>query len=97
MVVKVGRSDVNAVPMTDVRPRLTEIIDKARDRGTCTALTEYSRPRAFVVPVPFFEQAERDAEVIARLRERHPELLAELELGLESIAVPMKISASKVG
>lgn len=95
MVMKVGRSDVNPVPMTQARPLLTEIVDAARDRGVATALTEYERPRAFVVSVPFFEKAERNAEVIERLRAQHPDLLAELSAGLETLSVPPKMAKAK--
>ena len=77
--------------MTKARPRLTEIVDKARDRGIATALTEYGRPRAFVVSVPFFERAERDAALLAKLRELHPELMDELSANAESVSVPMKL------
>lgn len=94
MVVKVGRSDVNPVPMTDVRPKLTEIVDNARDRDIATALTEYGRPRAFVVSVPFFERAERDAAVVERLKAAHPELLDELSQGIPASVVPPKMAAS---
>ena len=85
---------MNPVPMTEVRPRLTEIVDDARDRGIATALTEYGRPRAFVVSVPFFERAEQDAALIARLRERNPELFDELSSDLERISVPLKLVKS---
>lgn len=78
--------------MTKARPGLTEIVDKARDRGIATALTEYGRPRAFVVSVPFFERAERDAALLAKIREIHPELLDELSAGAEAVSVPMKLS-----
>lgn len=84
---------MNPVPMTEVRPRLTEIVDKARDHGIATALTEYGRPRAFLVSVPFFERAERDAALIERLRETHPDLVDEIASGLPAIAVPSKLSA----
>lgn len=94
MGVKVGRSDVNPVPMTEVRPRLTEIVDAARDRDESTALTEYKRPRAFVVSVPFFERAERNAELARLLAERAPELHAELAAATAAISVPLRLSAS---
>ena len=89
---KVGRTDVNPVPMTEVRPRLTEIVDNARDHGIATALTEYGRPRAFVVSVPFFERAERDAALVQRLGERDPDLLAELSGDIKAISVPLRMA-----
>lgn len=93
MVVKVGRSDVNPVPMAKVRLKLTEIVDDARDRDLATALTEYGRPRAFVVSVPFFERAERDAAVVERLRAKNPELFDELSGDVPSSVVPLKLLA----
>jgi hypothetical protein len=77
--------------MTEVRPRLTEIVDDARDRDLATALTEYGRPRAFVVSVPFFERAERDAAVIERLRGEFPDLFETLTQGIPSSVVPQKL------
>lgn len=94
MVVKVGRSDVNPVPMTEVRPRLTEIVDSARDHDQATALTEYGRPRAFVVSVPFFERAERDAAIVDRLSAQYPDMFSELAQGLPSKVVPAKLPAN---
>lgn len=83
---------MNPVPMTEVRPRLTEIVDDARDRDLATALTEYGRPRAFVVSVPFFERAERDAAVVARLRGQFPDLFETLTEGLPTSVVPSKMA-----
>lgn len=83
---------MNPVPMTEVRPRLTEIVDDARDRGVATALTEYGRPRAFVVSVPFFERAERDAALLAQLREKYPDLIDEVAADVPPIAVPSRMA-----
>lgn len=91
MVTKVGRTDVNAEAMTKARPRLTEIVDAARDRGIATALTEYERPRAIVVSVPYFERAERDAEMVRMLAEKHLELFEQLMEELPDITVPRKM------
>lgn len=91
MVMKVGRTDVNAEAMTKARPRLTEIVDAARDRGIATALTEYERPRAIVVSVPYFERAERDAEMVRMLAEKHLELFEQLMEELPDITVPRKM------
>lgn len=91
MVTKVGRSDVNAEAMTKARPRLTEIVDEARDRGIATALCEYERPRAIVVSVPYFERAERDAEMVRMLAERHLELFEQLTEEMPDITVPRKM------
>lgn len=85
---------MNPVPMTEVRPRLTEIVDKARDHGIATALTEYGRPRAFVVSVPFFERAESDAALIARLREKYADLVDAEASELERVSVPPRLSAA---
>lgn len=93
MVIKVGRSDVKPVSMTQVRPQLTEIVDSARDRGLTTALTEYGRPRAIVVPVRYFESAERNAELAERLRTANPDLFATLSEGLEEISVPLMMKS----
>lgn len=84
---------MNPVPMTEVRPRLTEIVDKARDHGIATALTEYGRPRAFVVSVPYFQRAERAVELVERLRQHDPSLLEELSRDLAEIDVPQKLTA----
>lgn len=92
MVMKVGRSDVNAEAMTKARPRLTEIVDAARDRGIATALTEYERPRAIVVSVPYFERAERDAEMVRMLAERHLDLFEQLMNEMPDITVPRKMT-----
>jgi prevent-host-death family protein len=94
MPAKVGRFDVNAVPMTKARPKLTEIVDDARDRGVSTALTEYGRPRAFVVSVTFFETAATANELMTLMNELHPELLAELWAQLPHVTVPPKIAES---
>lgn len=94
MSAKVGRSDVNPVPMTKARPKLTEIVDLARDRNVSTALTEYGRPRAFVVSVPFVEQAEQNAAIVELLRATHPDLAAEMERGLPVFRVPLKMDES---
>lgn len=94
MAEKVGRFDVNAVPMTKARPRLTEIVDDARDRDVCTALTEYGRPRAFVVSVGFFEAANRLDDLARALKERHPDLFDELLQGLQPSRVPSKMIES---
>lgn len=94
MSAKVGRSDVNAVPMTKARPKLTEIVDAARDKDISTALTEYGRPRAFVVSVPFFQSAVRLNELARILEEQRPELYAELTHALATIEVPAKMTES---
>lgn len=82
---------MNPVPMTEVRPRLTEIVDNARDHDLATALTEYGRPRAFVVSVAFFERAERAETVLDRLKAANPELFDELTQGLPANVVPPKL------
>jgi PHD/YefM family antitoxin component YafN of YafNO toxin-antitoxin module len=92
MVVKVGNTDVNAEAMTKARPRLTEIVDAARDRGIATALTEYERPRAIVVSVQYFERAERDAEMVRMLAEHHTELFEQLANEMPDITVPRKMT-----
>jgi hypothetical protein len=79
--------------MTEVRPRLTEIVDAARDRNEATAMTEYGRPRAFVVSVPFFERAERDSRLAGLLWERDPQLFDDLLKGLPDISVPSRMVA----
>lgn len=91
MVVKVGRSVVKPVPMTKARPQLKVIVDSARDRDEATALTEYERPRAVVVSVPFFERAERAIELAALLAERDPALHAELTASSAWIGVPTRL------
>jgi prevent-host-death family protein len=78
--------------MTKARPRLTEIVDRARDRDAAIALTEYGRPRAIVVSVPFFERAAMTNDLAYLLQERHPQLLAELLQDLPTApAVPSKM------
>lgn len=94
MSEKVGRFDVNAVPMTKARPRLTEIVDAARDKDVSTALTEYGRPRAFVVSVGFFEAAMRLDEVARVLQERDPALFEAIVQGLRPSQVPSKMTES---
>jgi hypothetical protein len=81
--------------MTKARPRLTEIVDAARDRDEATALTEYERPRAVVVSVPFFERAERAFELAALLADRAPELHAELTASSAWIGVPARLPAER--
>lgn len=91
MVVKVGSAEMDAEAMTKARPRLTEIVDAARDRGIVTALTEYERPRAIVVSVQYFERAERDGEMVRMLAEKHLELFEQLMEELPDITVPRKM------
>lgn len=78
MGVRVGRMTVNPTAMTKARPLLTEIVDAARDTGQVTALTEYGRARAIVVPVGYYEDAEHHAAVFESLRAADPELFAKL-------------------
>lgn len=78
MGVKVGRVMVNPTALTRARPLLTEIVDAARDTGQVTALTEYGRARAVVVPVPYYEEAEHNAAIVAALVDADPDLHAKL-------------------
>lgn len=91
MVVKVGRFDVDPVPMAKARRRLTEIVDAARDRDESTVLTEYNRPRAVVVSVGFFNAAVRLDEFARVLQERNPALFNEILQGLQPAQVPLKM------
>lgn len=77
--IETGCREVRFVRLTDARPRLSDIVDDARDHGVATALTQHGKPRAVIVPVSFCEDAEQAAAVIEWLREREPELLARLE------------------
>lgn len=77
--------------LSQVRARLRDVVDSARDQDAITAIVQRGRPRAFVVSVPFFERAERDAALLGRLREQHPELLDELSADLIEIAVPQRL------
>lgn len=76
--IEVEPGVANAATLTTVRANLRDIVDLARDQSVPTAIMQRGRPRAFVVSAAFFERAERDAALIARLREKHPELVEEL-------------------
>lgn len=92
--IEVEPGATNVATLAMVRTNLRDIIDLARDQETPTAVTQRRRPRAFVVSVPFFERAERDAALIELLRAQNPELLDELSTGLVSISVPSRLSAA---
>lgn len=83
---------VNPTAMTKARPLLTEIVDAARDTGQVTALTEYGRARAVVVPVGYFEDAEHNKALIAALSEANPDLLAELVKGAPKVHMPPRFA-----
>jgi hypothetical protein len=88
MGVKVGRTMVNPTALTRARPLLTEIVDAARDTGQATALTEYGRARAVVVAVPYYEEAEHNAAIVAALAEADPELHAKLDAAAPKERMP---------
>ena len=90
MGVKVGRTMVNPTALAKARPQLTEIVDRARDTGQATALTEYGRARAVVVPVPYYEEAEHNAAIVAALAEAHPELHAKLDAAAPNERMPLR-------
>lgn len=92
MGVKVGRTMVNPTAMTKARPLLTEIVDAARDSGQVTALTEYGRARAVVVPVTYFEDAEHNAALIAALAESDPTLLEKLKEHAPRVRMPARFA-----
>ena len=66
----------NDVPLRDARGRLNAIVRGARDRGEHYVITYFGRPQAVVVGPEFFEEAARDARILAALREVAPEALA---------------------
>lgn len=90
MGVRVGRMTVNPTAMTKARPLLTEIVDAARDSGQVTALTEYGRARAIVVPVGYYEDAEHNALIIEGLRDSAPDLLAKLVDAAPKVRMPAR-------
>lgn len=92
MGVKVGRTMVNPTALTKARPKLTEIVDAARDTGQATALTEYGRARAVVVSVPYYEEAEYNATIVAALAEADPELHAKISAAAPRERMPLRFA-----
>ncbi|MGK9463973.1 GIY-YIG nuclease family protein [Streptomyces sp. G6] len=66
----------NDVPLREVRGRLNAIVEGARDRGEHHVITYFGRPQAVVVGPEFFEEAARNARILAALREVAPDVLA---------------------
>lgn len=80
--------------LAEARSALRDIVDEARDSDAPTGLTEHGRPRAVVVSVRFYEQAQGDGELARLLWERHPDLFDELRREVPQTALPRKVVAS---
>lgn len=92
--IQIADDGVGEVSMTYARANLTQLLREVRYGKRPGAFTERGERSAYVVPPEFYEEAERNREVLARLRgfvglpagasaETHPELLDRSRIAYE--------------
>ncbi|MGW0904952.1 type II toxin-antitoxin system Phd/YefM family antitoxin [Streptomyces sp. NPDC002853] len=66
--IQIADDGVAEVSMTSARANLTQLLREVRYGKRTAAFTERSQRSAYVVPPDFYERAQRDREVLERLR-----------------------------
>lgn len=66
--IQIADDGVAEVSMTDARANLTQLLRDVRYGKRSAAFTERGARSAYVVPPEFYEEAQRNREVLARLR-----------------------------
>ena len=95
--IQIAEDGVAEVSMTDARANLTQLLRDVRYGKRSGAFTERGARSAYVVPPEFYEEAERNREVLARLlsfvglpagasAEDHPDLLQRSRIVSEALA-----------